>query len=116
MADDSNGKTELSALEKAAAAEAVIPLSHKVEVPAPPIDTSSQASLEEGKASLESNHVNVSLTAAVYSSCSNSPMVDLTELKMDANLAADHILSIKRSTDLKRQRIIWELGLQLQPE
>ena len=40
-------------------------------------------------------------------------MVDLTELRTDANLAADHMLSIKRSTDLKRQGIIWELGLQL---
>ena len=39
--------------------------------------------------------------------------MDLTELKTDSNLAADHMLSIKRSTDLKRQQIIWELGLQL---
>ena len=88
-------------------------LSHKAEVPAPPIDTSSQASLEEGEASLESNPVNVSPTAAAYSSCSGSPMVDLMELRMDANLATDHMLSVKRSTDLKRQQITWELGLQL---
>ena len=40
-------------------------------------------------------------------------MVDLTELQTDANLAADHILSVKRSTDLKRQQVIWKLGLQL---
>ena len=32
---------------------------------------------------------------------------------MDANLATDHMLSVKRSTDLKRQQVIWELGLQL---
>ena len=106
MADNSNHETKHSASEKAAAAEAVMPLSHKAEVPAPPINTSSQASLEDGEASLESNPVNISLTAAVYSSCSNSPMVDLTELKMDAKLAADHILSIKRCTNLKRQQII----------
>ena len=84
-----------------------------MEVPAPPIDTSSQASVEEGEASLESNPVNVSPTAAAYSSHSGSPMVDLTELQTDANLAADHMLSVKRSTDLKRQQITWELGLQL---
>ena len=35
-------------------------------------------------------------------------MVDLTELQMDANLAADHMFSVKRSTDLKRQQVIWE--------
>ena len=88
MADDSSCKSKHSASEKAAAVEAVMSLSHKVEVPALPIDTSSQASLEEGEASLESNPVNVSLTATVYSSCSGSPMMDLTELRMYANLAA----------------------------
>ena len=62
---------------------------------------------------MESNPVNVSPTLAAYSSHSGSPMVDLTELQMDANLAADHMLSIKRSMDLKRQQITWELGLQL---
>ena len=50
---------------------------------------------------------------AAYGSCSESPMADLMELQEDANLAADHMLSIKRSTDLKRQWITWELGLQL---
>ena len=113
VVDESNCETKHSASEKAAAAEAVMPLSLKADVPAPPINTSSQASLEEGEASLESNPVNVSLTVAAYSSHSDSPMVDLMELKTDINLAADHILSIKRSMDLKRQQIIWELGLQL---
>ena len=80
---------------------------------APPIDTSSQASVEEGEASMESNPVNVSPTMAAYSSCSGSPTVDLTELQTDTNLAMDHMLSVKRSTDLKRQQITWELGLQL---
>ena len=113
MADGSSCKSEHSASEKAAAVEAVMSLSHKVEVPALPIDTSFQASLEEGEASLESNPVNISPTMAAYSSCSGSRMVDLTELRMDANLAADHMLTVKRSTDLKRQQITWELGLQL---
>ena len=57
--------------------------------------------------------MNVSPTEVTYSSCSESPTVDLMELQMDTNLAEDHILSIKRSTDLKIQQIIWELGLQL---
>ena len=50
---------------------------------------------------------------AAYSSHSGSPTVDLTELQMDTNLATDHMLSVKRSTDLKRQQITWKLGLQL---
>ena len=49
MADNSSHKSEHSASEKEAAAEAVMSLSHKVEFPAPPIDTSSQASVEEGR-------------------------------------------------------------------
>ena len=52
-------------------------------------------------------------TAATYSSHSKSPVADLMELQGNANLAADHLLSIKRSTDLQREQIRWELGLQL---
>ena len=48
MEDNSSHESEHSATEKVAAADAVISLSHKVEVSAPPIDTSSQASVEEG--------------------------------------------------------------------
>ena len=98
---------------KEAATEADMSLSHKVEVPALTMDSSSQASVEDGEASLESNPINISPTAAAYSSHSESPMVDLTELQGDANLAANHMLSIKRSTDLQRQQIRWELGLHL---
>ena len=66
--DNYSHKSEHSAMGKEAATEADMSLSHKVEVPAPPMDTSSQASLEEGEASLESNPVNISLTAAAYPS------------------------------------------------
>ena len=114
MADNSSCESEHSTTGKAAAAEAVMSLSHKVEVPAPPVDTSSQGSVEKGEVSLESNPVNVSPTAAMYSSHSDSPtVVDLTELQTDANLAANHMLSVKRSADLKRQWVIWELGVLL---
>ena len=113
MTDDSSCKSEHSTTGKAAATEAVMSLSNKAEGPAPPVDTSSQANMEEGEASLESNPVNVSPIAAMYSSCSGSPTVDLTELQMDANLAVNHMLSVKRSMDLKRQQMIWELGVLL---
>ena len=113
MVDDSSCKSEHSTTGKVAAAEAVMSLPHKLEVPAPAVDTSSQASMEEGEASLQSNPVDISPIVAMYSSCSGSPMVDLIELQMDANLATDHMLSVKRSMDLKRQWVIWELGLLL---
>ena len=103
MAGNSSHESEHSTTGKAATAEVVMSLSHKLEAPAPPIDSSSQASMEEGEASLESNPVNVSSIAAIYSSCSASPLVDLTELQTEANLAANHMLSVKKSTDLKRQ-------------
>ena len=69
----------------------------------PPLDTSSQASVEEVDTSLESNPINVYPPTAACSSHSVSPMVDLTELQEDANLAANYMLSVKRSSDLKRQ-------------
>ena len=113
MANHSSLESEHSTTEKAATAEAVMSLSHKLEAPALPVDTSSQAIMEEGEASPESNPVNISPIAAVYSSYNASPLVDLMELQMDANLAADNMLSVKRSMDLKRQQVIWELGLLL---
>ena len=85
-----------------------IPLPQKAEVPAPPLDTSSQASVEEMETSLESNPINVYPPMAACSSSSDSPMVDLMELQADANLAANYMLSVKRSSDLKRQWAIWE--------
>ena len=111
--DDFNCKSEHSVMGKEAATDADVSLSHRAEVPALPIDTSSQASAEEGEASLESNPMNVSPTVVAYSSCSESPMADLMELQGNANLAANHLLSIKRSTDLQREQIGWELGLHL---
>ena len=95
---------------KEAATEADIPPPQKEEVPAPPLDTSSQASVEEVETSLESNPINVYPIVAACSSHSDSPMVDLMELQEDANLAANYMLSVKRSSDLKRQWPIQEFG------
>ena len=60
---------------KEAVTEADMPPPQKVEIPAPPLDTSSQASVEEVEISLESNPINVYPTMAACSSCSDSPMV-----------------------------------------
>ena len=40
-------------------------------------------------------------------------MVGLTGLQEDVNLAANYMLSVKRSSDLKRQQAIWELKVSL---
>ena len=108
MADDYNHEPEHSAMGEEAATGTDIPLPQKAEVPAPPLDTSSQASVEEMETSLESNPINVYPPMAACSSHSDSPMIDLMELQADANLAANYMLSVKRSLDLQRQWAIWE--------
>ena len=77
MADDYYCKSEYSAMGKEAATEADMPPPQKAEVPAPPLDTSSQASVEEVETSLESIPLNIYPTTATCSSCSDSPTVYL---------------------------------------
>ena len=103
MVDDYNCKPEHSTTGEEAAAGTDIPPSQNAEVPALPLDTSSQASVEEMETSLESNPINVYPSTATCSSHSNSPLIDLTELQADANLAANYMLLVKRSLDLERQ-------------
>ena len=69
--------------------------------------------MEEAEASLEGFPANVFPITTAYSSRSASPSVDPTELQTDANRATDNMLHLKRSTDLKRQKVIWELGVLL---
>ena len=77
MADDYNHESEHSTSGKEIATEADIPPPHKAEVLAPPLDTSSQASVEEVDTSMESNPINVYPATDRCSSHSNSPTVDL---------------------------------------
>ena len=96
MVDDYNCKPEHSTMGEEAATGRDIPHPQKAEVPAPPLDTSSQASVEEMETSLESNPINVYPPMATCSSHSDSPTIDLTELQTDANLAANYMLSVKK--------------------
>ena len=112
MADESSHESEHSPLGEVAIVEAVTSPPRKSEALPRPVNTSSQASMEETEASLEGLPANISPIAACSSS-SASPSVDPTELQTDANMATDHMLHMKRSTDLKRQQVIWELGLLL---
>ena len=113
MTEDYDHEPEHSAMVKELATEVDISPPPKMEVPALPLDTSSQASVPETEASIESNPIHDSHTAVAYSSCSDSPTMDLLELQADAHLAINHMLSIKRSSDLKRQQAIWDLGASL---
>ena len=80
----------------------------KTEVPALPLDMSSQVSVPEMEASMESNPVCDSPMAVAYSSHSDSPTMDLSELQANTHLAINHMLLIKRPLDLKRQWAIWD--------
>ena len=111
MVDESSCKSEHSPTGKAVTVEAVTFLPHKSEASPLPVDTSSQASMEEVEASLECLPAYVSPIATTCSSSSASPSADPTELQANANMATNHMLHVKRSTDLKRQCVIWELGL-----
>ena len=103
MTEDYDHEPEHSAMAKEPATEADTSPPQKTEVPVLPLDTSSQASIPETEASMESNPIHDSPTAVAYSSHSDSPIMDLPELQADANLAVNHMLSIRRSLDLERQ-------------
>ena len=113
MTEDYNHELECSAMAKEPATKADTSPPQKTEVPARPLDTSSQVSAAEMEASMESNPICDSPTAVAYSSCSDSPTMDLPELQANANLAVNHMLSIKRSSDLERQWAIWDFEASL---
>ena len=113
MADESSCKSNHSPIGKVATVEAVTSPPRKSEASPWPVNTSSQVGMEEAEASLEGLPTNISPIATTCSSRSASLSVDPIELWTNANMATDHMLCIKRSADLKRQQVIWELGLQL---
>ena len=113
MTEDYDCEPECSATVKEPTTKAGTSPPPKTEEAAPPLDTSSQVSVVETEASMESNPVHDSPTAVASSSHSNSPTQDLSELQTDASLAVNHMLSIKRSSDLDRQRAIWDFQAAL---
>ena len=108
MTEDYDCEPEHSAVAKEFATKTDTSPLLKMEAPALPLDTSSHASVAEMEASMESNPIHDSPTAVAYSSHSDSPTMDLSELQADAHLAINHMLSIERSLDLKRQQAIWD--------
>ena len=108
MTEDYDHEPEHSATERELATTADISPPPKMEVSALPLDTSSQASVPGTEASIESNPVHDSPTAVANSSHSDSPAMDLLELQADANLAINNMLSVRRSSGLERQWVIWD--------
>ena len=106
ITEDYDHEPEHSAMVKEPATEVHTSPPQKMGVPAQSLDTSSQASVAETEASMESNPICNSPTAVAYSNHSNSPTMDLPELQANANLAVYQMLFIKRSSDPKRQRAI----------
>ena len=78
-----------------------------------PVDTSSQASIEEVEASLEDIPASISSIGAVSRTRSISPLEDIMELQTSANKALDDLLTTKASIDACRQRAMWELNVAL---
>ena len=113
MTEDYDCEPEHSTMAKELATKSDTSPPLKTEVPALPLDMSSQASVLETEASMESNPVHDSPTAVAYSSHSDSPAMDLLELQANAHLAINHMLSIKRSLDLERQQAIWDFEASL---
>ena len=113
MTEDYDCEPECSTMVKEPTTKAGTSPPPKTEEAALPLDTSPQVSVVETEASMESNPVHNSPTAVASSSCSNSPTQDLSELQTDASLAVNHMLSIKRSSDLNRQRAIWDFKVAL---
>ena len=74
----SSCESKQSSLEKITTAAVTMPQPWKSEVTAPPVNMSSQASIKEAEGSLGDIPTNISLNAAVYSSGSGSPLVEVT--------------------------------------
>ena len=113
MTEDYDCEPEHSAMVKELATKADISPPLKMQVPALHWTHPLRPSVPETEASIESNPIHDSPTAVAYSSHSDSPTMDLPELQADAHLAINHMLSIKRSSDLKRQQAIWDFEASL---
>ena len=101
MTEDYNREPEHYTMQKELATKADISPPLKMEVPALPLDTSSQISVPETEASIESSPIHDSPTAVANSSHSDSPAMDLQELQANAHLAINQMLT-SRSSELKR--------------
>ena len=75
-----------------------------------PLDTSSQTSVEETEASIESNPTEATLVALAHSGRSDSPVQDL---QLEVHLAINSIFTAKRTSELERQCAIRDFETSL---
>ena len=113
MTEDYDCEPEHSMTERELASKADISPPPKMQVPALPLDTSSQASVPGTEASIESNPIHDSPTVVANSSHSDSPVMDLLELQADAHLAINQMLTVRRSLELERQWVIQDYEVSL---
>ena len=106
MRDNYDRESEHSAMEEVPTTEADASPPLKMDITVLPIDTSSQASAAEMEASVGSNPIGISTTAATHSSQSSSTIVELSKLQSDAHMAIHSISTAKRSSDLQIQHAI----------
>ena len=109
MREDYDHEPEHSMVTQGSITKADASPSHKAEVLALTLDTSSQVSVKGTEASVESDAIHASPMAVAHGSQSDSPSMDLFKLQTDANLAIMHMLSIERSSDLQMQQAIRNL-------
>ena len=113
MMDNYDQELEHSIMAEVPATEADASQPLKMETSVLTLDTSSQASAAEMEASMESNPIGVSLTAVAHSSCSSSPIGDLSKLQSDVPLAVNSMFTTKRSSDLEIQCTIQDFEASL---
>ena len=101
--DNYDQESEHSAMAEVPSTEADTLPPLKMEKPVLLLDTHSQASASETKASMESNPAGALPTAAAHSSHSISPITHHSELQSDVNLAINSMFTTKRSSDLEIQ-------------
>ena len=107
MMEDYDCELEHSTMAKEPSTKADASLPQQSEVPAWPLDTSSQGSVIEMEGSVDSNPIHDSPTAVAYRSHSNSPMMDLHELQANANMAVNQMLLIKIAFSLGISLMSW---------
>ena len=87
--------------------------SQKPEGPLSPVNTSSQVSIEEAEVPLEDIPSSISQIAAISRTRCVSPLMDIIEIRANANKALNDLLNTKGSIDARRWRAVWELGVIL---
>ena len=108
MMDNYDQESEHSVMAEVPTTEADASPPLKMEKPVLSLDTCSQASVAEMEASVESNPISTSPTAAAHSSHSSSLMGNLSELQSDVRLAINSMFTARRSSDLEIQCAIWD--------